>query len=372
MYLFKGQGKDNVRTPVVMLRVPVRGGVVGKLSLHQWLSPRYRTEVPREYLTTTLASSKDLNKSSKPHHALVYHEYFSINPIQHGHRFPMPKDSMLYEALMKEHGMVPLVLTPSMPSTDDICLVHDPIYVHRFIDGTLSEKEMRSIGLPWSPELVKRTLIGVGSAITAAQYAVENQSIAVMCNGGTHHAHADHGSGWCIFNDQAVSCRYVQKYHGVGNVLFIDLDVHLNDGTASIFQSCSRTYLFSMHGASQSFPAVKYKNNTDIEVPAGCTDDEYMSLLKGSPLEDIMDRYSFDLVLYNAGVDVHQDDSLGSLALTDQGIEDRDRYVLELCISRRIPLAVALGGGYAANHHDIVRRHLILHRVLKDLSRHSQ
>jgi len=302
----------------------------------------------------------------KLHHAIVYHDDFSINPIQEDHRFPMPKDTLLYQAL-REQGMAKLVLTPSMPSVEDLCMVHDPSYVHRFMDGTLSDREMRKIGLPWSPELVQRTLIGVGSAIEAARYAVEHQSIAVMCNGGTHHAHADHGSGWCIFNDQAVSCRFVQKYHGVKNVLFVDLDVHLNDGTASIFQSCNSTYLFSMHGAAQSFPAVKFRNNTDIEVPSGCTDEQYMSLLRNSPLEDILDRYSFDLVLYNAGVDVHMDGSLGTLSLTCKGIEARDKYILSQCISREIPLAVAIGGGYAANHQDIVKRHLVLHSVLQDL-----
>ena len=308
---------------------------------------------------TRCLRTDSLELGNKPQHAIVYHDDFSINPIQEGHRFPMPKDTLLYQALRKQ-GMANLVLTPSMPSVEDLCLVHDPSYVRRFMDGTLSQNEMRKIGLPWSPELVQRTLIGVGSAIEAARYAVEYQSIAIMCN-------ADHGSGWCIFNDQAVSCRYVQKYHGVKNVLFVDLDVHLNDGTASIFQSCSSTYLFSMHGAAQSFPAVKFQNNTDIEVPAGCTDEQYMSLLQQSPLGDILDRYSFDLILYNAGVDVHMDDSLGSLALTDQGIEERDRYILTQCISRGIPLAVAIGGGYSKNHHDIVRRHLILHHVLKDI-----
>lgn len=335
--------------------VSAHGGILSKLLLPtHWYS-----------VSTRCLRTHSYEQEKKPHHAIVYHDDFSINPIQQGHRFPMPKDALLYQAL-KEQGMAAFVLTPSLPSVDDICLVHDASYVRRFIDGTLSEKEMRKIGLPWSPDLVHRTLIGVGSAIEAARYAVEHRSIAIMCNGGTHHAHEDHGSGWCIFNDQAVSCRYVQKYHGVKNVLFVDLDVHLNDGTASIFQSCTNTYLFSMHGAAQSFPAVKFRNNIDIEVPAGFTDDQYMSLLENSALGDIMDTYSFDLVLYNAGVDVHCDDLLGSLSLTDRGIERRDRYILQQCISRGLPLAVAIGGGYATNHYDIVRRHLILHHVLKE------
>lgn len=354
----------------MVMRVAGRGGVVHQaltltsLSKFLWLPSSHSMSRPKRGIQTRLMSYQGQKNAL---HAIVYHEDFSINPIQQDHRFPMPKDTLLYNALMKEQGMAPIVLTPSVPSVEDICLVHDPSYVHRFMNGGLSEKEMRKIGLPWSPELVQRTLIGVGSAIEAARYAVEHQSIAIMCNGGTHHAHADHGSGWCIFNDQAVSCRYVQKYHDVKNVLFIDLDVHLNDGTASIFQSCTSTYLFSMHGAAQSFPAVKFQNNVDIEVPKGCSDELYMSLLRGSPLEDIMDSYSFDLVLYNAGVDVHRDDALGSLSLTDEGIKARDSYILEQCMSRELPLAVAIGGGYAKNHHDIVRRHLILHHALKDL-----
>ena len=298
--------------------------------------------------------------------AVVFHPDFSINPIQPGHRFPMAKDTMLYKELVSL-GLAKNVLTPTVPSIDDVCLVHDRTYVERFVQGLLSEEEMRSIGLPWSEDLVQRTLIGVGSAIEAARYAVENRTIACMTNGGTHHAHADRGSGWCCLNDQAVACRYVQKYLGVKNVLFLDLDVHLNDGTASIFQDCNTTFSFSMHGAEQSFPAVKYPNNVDILLPKGCSDGEYMEALSSS-LPRVLDTYDFDLVLYNAGVDVHAEDSLGSLHLTNDGIEQRERYVIEeVFLKRQIALAVAIGGGYNPDHGKIVDKHILFHKALHDL-----
>lgn len=166
-------------------------------------------------------------------HAVIYHPDFTINPIPDGHRFPMPKDALLH-ARLRELGLANRTFTPTPPDTDTLCLIHDEDYVTSFLDGTISPSAMRQIGLPWSPELVRRTVIGVGSAILAARLALQ-YGVAVMCNGGTHHAHRAHGSGWCIFNDQAVAARSVQRDTGVEKVLFVDLDVHQGDGTAAIF-----------------------------------------------------------------------------------------------------------------------------------------
>lgn len=168
-------------------------------------------------------------------HAVIYHEDFRINPIPSNHRFPMPKDALLYERL-RELGLAQSTYTPHPPDIDTICLAHDEEYVRGFIEGTLSEAEMHKIGLPWSQLLVRRTLIGVGSAILAARLALQ-LGVAVMTNGGTHHAHRGYGSGWCIFNDQAVAARSVQRDMAVGQILFVDLDVHQGDGTAAIFQN---------------------------------------------------------------------------------------------------------------------------------------
>lgn len=152
-------------------------------------------------------------------HAVVYHEDFRINPLPDDHRFPMPKDHLLWERL-QSLGLASRTFTPQYPDTDTLCLVHEERYVRGFMSGMLTAAEMRRIGLPWSPALAQRTAIGVGSAIMAARLALA-YGVAVMCNGGTHHAHRSHGSGWCIFNDQAVAARSVQRDAAVERVLFV-------------------------------------------------------------------------------------------------------------------------------------------------------
>ena len=166
---------------------------------------------------------------------ITYHDDFTINPIPSNHRFPMPKDALLYRRL-QELGLAERTFTPPPPDIATLCLAHDEEFVRNFIAGTLSPSGMRSIGLPWTKDLVTRTLIGVGSGILAARLAMQF-GVAVMTNGGTHHAHPSHGSGWCIFNDQAVAARSIQRDMNVGRILFVDLDVHQGDGTAAIFHN---------------------------------------------------------------------------------------------------------------------------------------
>lgn len=295
------------------------------------------------------------------HHPVIFHEDFAINPIQSGHRFPMGKDVMLYEALQQE-GLTGNTIRPAPADIEALCLAHDPEYVRQFISGDISDAAMKKIGLPWSQDLVRRTLIGVGSAIEAGRAAWENKTVAVMSNGGTHHASYGWSHGWCIFNDQAVAARVMQRDYGVRNVLFVDLDVHFGDGTAEIFYSDSSVFTFSMHCTDQPFPEIRTASNLDIGLPSGCTDEEYMAHLRPA-LAQVLDTYAFDMVFYNAGVDVHEDDSLGKMSLTDNGILQRDSFVLETCAERGIPVACAIGGGYHQTHLDhIVQRHLILHR----------
>jgi acetoin utilization deacetylase AcuC-like enzyme len=166
-------------------------------------------------------------------HAIVYSEDFTINPIPDNHRFPMPKDFLLFRRL-QEQGLASRVFRPTHPDADTLCLIHDRAYVEGFLQGSISTRDMRRIGLPWSQPLVQRTLAGVGSAILAARLALQ-YGVACMTNGGTHHAHSDHGSGWCIFNDQAVAAKACQRDAGIERCMFVDLDVHQGDGTAAIF-----------------------------------------------------------------------------------------------------------------------------------------
>lgn len=222
---------------------------------------------------------------------------------------------------------------------------------------------MRRIGLPWSERLVRRTTLGVGSAVLAARLALQ-YGVAVMCNGGTHHAHRAHGSGWCIFNDHAVAARAAQRDAGVGRVLILDLDVHRGDGTAAIFAGDASVFTFSLHCDAQPFPdaARSCSSDRDAGLPAGAGDAEYASLL-ARHVPALLDELRPDLVLFNAGVDSHADDSLGLLELSDAGLAARDALVFDACGARGVPIAAAIGGGYAADHAAIVERHVQTHRA---------
>ncbi|KAG7671113.1 hypothetical protein KSW81_004537 [Nannochloris sp. 'desiccata'] len=274
----------------------------------------------------------------------------------------MPKDALLYQRLC-ELGIATAdrTFTPVPPDFETLCLAHDADYVQSFLDGTISDAGMRCIGLPWSKDLVTRTLIGTGSAILASRLALD-LGIAVMCNGGTHHAHPGHGSGWCIFNDQAVAARSVQRDCSVGQTLFIDLDVHQGDGTAAIFHNDSSVFTFSMHCEAQSYPAILQKSDVDIPLPAGCDDLQYISTLQ-RVLPSLLKKVQPELVMYNAGADVHADDSLGKMALSNEGILERDRLVMKLCSEAGSVLCAAIGGGYEPDHNKIVERHVMLHKA---------
>ncbi|KAL4428051.1 hypothetical protein ABPG75_002140 [Micractinium tetrahymenae] len=293
-------------------------------------------------------------------HPVVYHDDFTINPIPDGHRFPMPKDALLY-ARLRQLGLAGRTFRPEPPSADTLSLAHDPAYVQSFLDGSISPAAMRRIGLPWSEALVQRAVIGVGSAVLAARLALQF-GMAVMCNGGTHHAHPAHGSGWCIFNDQAVAARAAQRDAGIGQVLFVDLDVHQGDGTAAIFRGDPSVFTLSLHCAAQPFPHSLERSDLDVALPAGTTDEQYMQALQ-EVLPPLLARLRPQLVLYNAGVDVHAEDSLGKMALTDAGILARDRFVFAACAAAGAPVAAAMGGGYCPDHERIVDRHVLLHRA---------
>ncbi|KAI8469884.1 MAG: Arginase/deacetylase [Monoraphidium minutum] len=284
-------------------------------------------------------------------HPVVYHPDFQISPLPDGHRFPMPK----------ELGLAGRTFTPTPPDIDTLCLAHDEAYVRSFLDGSIPAPAMRRIGLPWSAPLVARTLIGTGSAVLAARLAAQ-LGVAVMCNGGTHHAHWDYGAGWCIFNDQAVAARAAQRDAGVGRCLFVDLDVHQGDGTAAIFKDDPSVFTFSMHCGDQGFPAQLQQSDLDIALPAGTGDEEYLEALRGA-LPRLLSEVRPELVLYNAGADVSADDSLGKLKLSDAGIAARDDYVMAACAAAGAPVAAAIGGGYSQDHARIVERHVSLHRA---------
>jgi len=246
-----------------------------------------------------------------------------------------------------------------------LLLCHEQEYVDRFVSGGLTAKELRRIGFPWSEGLVWRTLSELSGTMLAAELALEH-GIALSCAGGTHHAHRDFGSGFCIFNDLAVTAVGLLREGAARRILVVDADVHQGDGTAAILAGESGAFTLSIH-CGDNFPARKQRSDLDVSLPRGTGDEEYLSALAESLSSTIGNFGPPDLVLYDAGVDVHEDDSLGHLCVTDEGIYRRDKLVIDTCLAWGVPLAGYVGGGYAEDLSDLVDRHLSLFLAANEL-----
>lgn len=289
---------------------------------------------------------------------LVYHDDYSP-PLPPGHRFPMEKFRLLRDHLVAS-GIArdETLQRPELCPAETLELAHDPGYVARYCSGEMSREELRRLGLPWSPELARRTLRAVGGSLLAAELALEH-GLACHLAGGTHHAHRDHASGFCIFNDLALIALSLLESGRVGRVLIYDCDVHQGDGTARILEGVPDAVTVSLH-CEKNFPARKAQSDWDIDLPVGMGDAAYLKAVDDS-LGYLLPLYQPDLVIYDAGVDVHRDDALGLLQLSDAGIAARDRAVLEHCLGRDIPVVGVIGGGYDQDRALLARRHGILH-----------
>ncbi len=279
----------------------------------------------------------------------------------------MPKFGRLRNLLVND-GVVAVdqIYQPGAPPQAWIQQVHTAEYVQAYINGTLDAKAQRRIGLPWSPNLVKRTCTAVGGTILTAKLALSH---GLACNtaGGTHHAFPDYGSGFCIFNDLAIAARLLLHQNRVRRILIVDLDVHQGDGTAWIFRDDPRVFTFSMH-CDVNFPRQKQRSDLDIPLAEGMGDEDYLSKVQAY-LPRLLSQVKPDLVLYDAGADVHGRDRLGKLALTNIGIYERDRFVLGTCIAAGYPVACVIGGGYDKNMAELVYRHSLLHRSAAEVYR---
>jgi acetoin utilization deacetylase AcuC-like enzyme len=273
----------------------------------------------------------------------------------------MPKFGLLRDLLLRD-GIIDnsQLYQPGPPPQDWLQQVHTPDYVAAYCQGSLDAKAQRRIGLPWSPNLVRRTCTAVGGTILTAKLAL-NQGIACNTAGGTHHAFPDRGAGFCIFNDLAIATRILLHQGLVQRVLIVDLDVHQGDGTAWIFQDDPRVFTFSMHCAV-NFPRQKQTSDLDVPLPEGMEDDAYLRQLQAH-LPDLLSQIRPDLVLYDAGADTHRGDRLGKLAMTNTGLYVRDRYVLTTCVNGGYPVACVIGGGYDDNMDALVYRHSLLFRA---------
>ena len=275
-------------------------------------------------------------------------------PLGH-HSYPMEKYRLVPERLLADGVLTPNQLVEPEPiSLDDVLRVHTPSYVQAFLDGTLARRALLRLGLPWSPALVRRVLAVGGGTLGAANAALRDGA-AVNLAGGTHHAFADRGEGYCVFNDLVIALRRLRADSRLGRVLIIDLDVHQGNGTAALCRSDEATFTFSMHGAN-NYPAHKEQSSWDVDLPDGTTDEAYVSRLAGI-LPMLIDRARPDLIMYQAGVDVLAGDRFGKLALSPAGVEERDRLVCTCAVQAGLPLVVTLGGGYAREIDRIVEAH---------------
>ncbi len=265
----------------------------------------------------------------------------------------MAKYGRLRERLAAECPAIRL--GQALPASDgELALVHDPAYIQAIQHGTLSAAAQREIGFPWSPAMAERARRSVGATIQACRTAMAGEGIAANIAGGTHHSYADKGSGFCVFNDAAVAARLMQAEHarlhrvrGPLKVAVIDLDVHQGNGTARIFSGDDSVFTLSLHG-EKNFPFRKEPSDLDVELPDGTTDAAYLEALERA-LDELERRFEPGLVIYLAGADPHEGDRLGRLKLTFDGLEARDRRVMDWAWQRRLPLAFAMAGGYGTD-----------------------
>ena len=270
-----------------------------------------------------------------------YSDHFVL-PLPEGHRFPMSKYRSLRDSLVEVTGLN-LKEAPAASDTE-LLLAHDPLYVTKVISGTLDAKEQREIGFPWTLEMVERSRRSVGATIAACRSAIE-AGVAVNLAGGTHHAYRNRGSGFCVFNDAAVAARTLQKeINSKLRIAIVDLDVHQGNGTASILQHDSSIFTLSIHGEN-NFPFQKEVSDLDFGLPDNCDDQTYLHALHEC-LDQLDNRFKPDFVIYLAGADPHEDDRLGRLKITKEGMRLRDETVFQYGLDRNIPIAFSMAGGY--------------------------
>lgn len=283
------------------------------------------------------------------------------------HRFPMRKYGMLRDRLHADGVVDAESMSPAEPAPiEDILAVHDADYVQGFLAGTLDRKVIQRIGFPWSDAMVMRSLGSVGSTLAAVERAMVD-GIAGSLAGGTHHAHAGFGSGFCIFNDLAIAARRLLDRGAVKRVLVFDVDVHQGDGTAAIFAGDDRVFTTSIHG-EKNFPSRKPASDLDVPLVDGTRDDEYLAALDRA-LDESMERSRPDVVLYQGGVDVLEADRLGRLSLSPEGVLERDRRALTRFRGEGVPVALTLGGGYADPIDASVDAYVGTYRAARDAER---
>ncbi|MCB1583596.1 MAG: histone deacetylase [Xanthomonadales bacterium] len=253
---------------------------------------------------------------------------------------------------------------PGRVKPEVLQLAHDKAYIDDFIENKLGTKAMRKMGLPWSEALVKRSMISPNGTLMTGSIAL-NYGIACHLAGGTHHAHYDHGRGYCVFNDLAVSAKALVAQNKAQSVLIFDCDVHQGDGTASILADDKNIFTCSIH-CEKNFPHHKQKSDLDVALPIGIKDTQYLEIV-GETLDQAINMSQPDLIFYDAGVDVYSKDGLGYLDISFDGIAARELLVLDMIKQHNIPVATVIGGGYDKNQKALAQRHALVFQAAVDL-----
>lgn len=295
---------------------------------------------------------------------VAWNDHYAI-PLPEGHRFPMIKydlipEQLIYEGTIKEENL----WSPGTLTTENLEGIHQQTYWEKLKNGKLSKEEIRRIGFPYSEQLIKRELVILQGTIDCAMHAL-NYGIALNVAGGTHHAFPDRGEGFCLLNDFAVAANYLLIKKHAHQILIVDLDVHQGNGTANIFQNNNQVFTFSMHG-EKNYPLKKETSDLDVSLPDGIDDKAYLKLLH-LHLSTLIDKIEPDFIFYQSGVDVLASDKLGRLGLSLQGCKMRDKYVLEMCKTHGVPVAVSMGGGYSEKIADIVEAHANTFRLASEI-----
>lgn len=253
---------------------------------------------------------------------------------------------------------------PELAADQDILRVHTHQYLQNLKNLSIDPRATRKTGFPLSGALVEREIRIAGGTIQAAEYALEN-GIAMNIAGGTHHAYSGHGEAFCLLNDQAIAARCLQQKKLADKILIVDLDVHQGNGTAKIFEGDPSVFTFSMHGRN-NYPFKKERSDLDIDLPDGTGDGEYLKTLKET-LPKLIEEVQPDFIFYLSGVDIISSDKLGKLGCTVEGSMERDRYVLQTCFDKKIPVQVSMGGGYSPDIKTIIEAHANTYRVAQEI-----
>ena len=274
--------------------------------------------------------------------------------IGEGHVFPIRKFELVRDRLLAEGTLVPAdIVEPQPAPVADVLLVHTEDYVTRLRAGTLTPREIRRLGLPWSKALVRRSFLATGGTINAARFALE-EGVGANLAGGTHHAYPDRGQGFCVLNDVAIAIHVLRRDGLIRRAAVVDCDVHQGDGTATIFADDAEVFTFSMHGA-KNYPLFKARSSLDVELPDGTVDEAYMDALSQN-LPRVFE-HAPDVIFYLGGADPFAGDRLGRLSITIDGLRARDEFVLRYCRDKGFPVASVMSGGYASNINDTVEIH---------------